>query len=672
MQKLCLANFSQIRLEDVPGKLEELIKYNLTVIEQLSSKRQVSWQSLIQPMEELDDKLNQFWSPISHLNSVKNSAELRKVYQKCLPMLSNYSTEIGQNEPLFNAINEIKKTEYNSLAPAQQKVIDNELRDFRLAGVDLAVEKKQRYKTIQTKLSELCNQFENNVLDATNKWTIQITDEARLSGLPEHARQAAKEAAQAKELDGWLFTLEFPSYYAVISYADDEALREEMYTAYVTRASDQGPNANEFDNSAVMDEILSLRHEKAQLVGFNNYAEYSLATKMAEKSEDVLHFLNDLAKRCKEQGKKEFDELTQFAKTEFNIATLNPWDISYYSEKLRLHKYDISQEALRPYFPENKVIKGLFEIVERLYGIRLQERSDVDTWHEDVRYFDVLDENGAVRGGLYFDLYARAKKRGGAWMDECVNRRRLEDEMIQAPVAFLTCNFSGPTKGQPAIFTHNEVVTLFHELGHCLHHLLTQVDYSFVSGINGVPWDAVELPSQFFENWAWDKTALDLCAQHYQTGEPLPDDMFQRLLNAKNFQSAMQMLRQLEFSLFDFSMHCEYEPELGGRIQEKLNAVREKVTVVPVPEFNCFQNSFSHIFAGGYAAGYYSYKWAEVLSSDAFSLFEENGIFDQATGRSFLHNILEKGGSQEPMDLFVAFRGRKPTVDALLKHSGIV
>jgi oligopeptidase A len=455
-----------------------------------------------------------------------------------------------------------------------------------------------------------------------------------------------------------------------MTYADNRELRREHYEAFATRASDQGPHAGHWDNSENMEKILALRHEKARLLGFSNYAELSLATKMAEKPNDVTDFLEDLADRSWRHARKDRAELREFAKKYYGIKDLQAWDMAYYSEKMRQHFYQLSQEEVKTYFPITRVLPGLFAIVEKLYGLQISELTSFDSWHPDVRFFEIHDKHGQLRGQFYLDLYARTKKRGGAWMDDCVSRKRFDDT-IQTPVAYLTCNFTPPTGDTPALLTHDEVTTLFHEFGHGLHHMLTQVDHLGVSGINGVEWDAVELPSQFMENWCWEKEALALMSGHYQTGEPLPDALFDKMIAAKNFQAGMIMVRQLEFSLFDFRIHRDYDPQKGGRIYETLEQVREQVAVVRPPKFNRFAHSFSHIFAGGYAAGYYSYKWAEVLSSDAFSLFEEKGIFDPETGHAFLTNILEKGGSQNAMELFINFRGRKPTIDALLRHNGI-
>ncbi len=668
-----LPPFAHIRPEHVEPAIDTLLAENRAAVERLlAENREYTWTSLVQPLEEMEDRLSRVWAPVSHMNSVVNSEALRQAYNACLPKLSEYSTELGQNARLHAAYKSLHDTgEYARLDRAQQKVIDDALRDFHLSGVDLPPQKQQRFKEIRQRLSQLATRYEENVLDATQGWQRHVTDEGMLSGLPESARAMARQAAEQKGLEGWLFTLDFPSYYAVVSYADDRELRREMHEAYVTRASDQGPNAGKWDNSEVMEEILTLRHELANLLGYRTYAERSLATKMADSPERVLGFLHDLAKRSRPQAQKELAELEDFARAKFGIDTLQPWDIAYYSEKLREHTYAISQEALKPYFPETKVIPGMFEVVGRLYGITIREVEGVEVWHPDVRFYEIRDDAGELRGQFYLDLYARENKRGGAWMDDCRGRFRHADGSLQTPVAFLTCNLTPPVGDKPALFTHDEVITLFHEFGHGLHHMLTRIDYIDVSGINGVPWDAVELPSQFMENWCWEKEALDLIAGHYETGEPLPDDLYRRMYAAKNFQAGMMMVRQLEFALFDFRLHHEYDPQQGGRIQAILDEVRAEVAVVKPAPFNRFQHSFTHIFAGGYAAGYYSYKWAEVLSADAFSLFEERGIFDPETGRRFLHAILEQGGSRDPMELFVEFRGREPRIDALLRHSGI-
>ncbi|EMW1017464.1 oligopeptidase A [Serratia marcescens] len=668
-----LPPFSAIRPEDiVPAVQSALADCRAAVERVVAQPGPFTWDNLCQPLAESDDRLSRIWSPIGHLNSVKNSPELRAAYEQALPLLSEYGTWVGQHEGMYQAYRSLKEgAAFEALSVPQRKAVDNALRDFELSGIGLSADKQQRYGEIVARLSELGSTYSNNVLDATMGWSKLITDEAELSGLPESALAQAQAMAQAKEQDGWLLTLDMPSYLPVLTYADNRALREEMYRAFATRASDQGPNAGKWDNSEVMAETLALRHELAQLLGFDTYADKSLATKMAESPEQVIGFLSDLAKRARPQAEQELAQLRAFAKQHYGVDELEAWDITYYGEKQKQHLFSISDEQLRPYFPEQRVVEGLFEVVKRIYGITAKERKDVETWHPDVRFFDLFDVNGELRGSFYLDLYARENKRGGAWMDDCVGSLRKADGTLQKPVAYLTCNFNRPLGDQPALFTHNEVTTLFHEFGHGLHHMLTQIDTAGVSGINGVPWDAVELPSQFMENWCWEPEALAFISGHYQSGEPLPKAMLDKLLAAKNYQAALFILRQLEFGLFDFRMHFEYSPEKGAQILPTLAEVKKMVAVVPSPSWGRFPHAFSHIFAGGYAAGYYSYLWAEVLSADAYSRFEEEGIFNAETGKSFLDNILSRGGSEEPMALFKRFRGREPQLDAMLRHYGI-
>ncbi|MBW8192256.1 oligopeptidase A [Neiella marina] len=662
-----LPPFSAIKAAHIQPAVESAIDHCKSVIEQVLAQPDLtSWQALVAPLEEADDRLSKLWSPVSHLNSVLNTSEWREAHDACLPALSAYSTFVGQHQGLFKAYQAFAEgPEYSTLTQAQRQTIDNSLRDFRLSGIDLSADKQQRYGEIKARMADLSSQFSNNLLDATNAWQKHITDVSALAGLPQSAIDAAQQAAASKELEGYLLTLEFPSYIAVMTYADDAELRREVYTAFCTRASDQGPNAGEWDNAGLMKELVALRAELAQLLGFDSYAELSLSTKMAETPDQVLKFLNDLAQRSMAQGKQEIAELTEYANQTHGVNELNVWDLTYYAEKLKQAKFAISDEILRPYFPEHRVVNGLFEVVNRLFGMRVEEQQDVDKYHDDVRFFHIYDADDVLRGSFYLDLYARENKRGGAWMDEC-RVRRQRDDGLQLPVAYLTCNFNKPIGDKPALFTHDEVVTLFHEFGHGIHHMLTQVDVASVSGINGVAWDAVELPSQFLENWCWQPEALNFISGHYESGEPLPADLLQRLIDGRNFQSALGMMRQLEFSLFDFELHLS-----AGDVAEVLASVRERVAVIQPPEFNRFQNTFGHIFAGGYAAGYYSYKWAEVLSADAFDKFEQDGIFNRETGQAFLTAILEQGGSKPPMELFKAFRGREPDIQPLLRHSGI-
>ncbi|MCF5865255.1 oligopeptidase A [Aeromonas veronii] len=668
-----LPPFSQIKPEQVqPAVIQAIADCKQKISDVLAQRDPHTWDSLIAPLEEVNDRLSRIWSPVSHLNSVLNSEALREAHDACLPLLSEFQTYVGQHEGLYQAYLALSQSDdFPLLSGAQRKEIQNTLRDFRLSGIGLPAEAQQRYGEIQARLSELASRFSNNVLDATQGWHKLVADEAELAGLPDSVRAAARQMAELKGKEGWLFTLDIPSYLPVMMYADNRELRAEMYEAFTTRASDQGPNAGKWDNSAIMSELLTLRRELAQLLGFANYAELSLATKMADKTEQVVSFLTDLAAKSLPQGKAELEEIRAFAAEQHGQSELAAWDLAYYAEKLKQHKFSISDEQLRPYFPASKVVKGLFEVVKRVFGMKVRERLGIDTWHPDVRFYDIFDADDELRGSFYLDLYAREHKQGGAWMDVCLGRRYRQDGSLQKPVAYLTCNFNGPVDGKPALFTHNEVVTLFHEFGHGIHHMLTRIDVAGVAGINGVAWDAVELPSQFLENWCWESEALAFISGHYETGEQLPADLLEKMLTARNFQAAMQMLRQLEFALFDFRLHQEFDPANPAQLPALLDEVRSQVAVMTPPAFNRFQHSFSHIFAGGYAAGYYSYKWAEVLSADAFSRFEEEGIFNPATGQSFLKNILEKGGSKEPMELFRAFRGREPKVDALLRHSGI-
>ncbi|EAQ53811.1 oligopeptidase A [Vibrio sp. MED222] len=668
-----LPPFSQIKPEHVKPAVEQVIEECRNKIEQvLEGNTSPSWDNLVAPIDEVDDRLGRIWSPVSHMNSVMNSDELRDAYESCLPVLSEYGTWVGQHKGLFEAYKAIKASEaFSALNQAQQKTITDALRDFELSGIGLPADEQHRYGEISKRQSELGSQFSNNVLDATMGWSKQITDVAELAGMPESALAAAQAAAQAKEQEGYLLTLDIPSYLPVMTYCDNQDLRKELYEAYVTRASDRGPNAGKWDNTEIITEQLKLRHEIARMLGFSTYSEKSLSTKMAETPDQVLGFLNDLAVKAKPQGEREVEELRQFAEKEFGVSELNLWDIAYYSEKQKQNLFEISDEELRPYFPESNAVSGLFEVLNRVFGMSVTEREGVDTWHDSVRFFDIFDATGTLRGSFYLDLYAREHKRGGAWMDDCRGRRITQSGELQTPVAYLTCNFNKPVGDKPALFTHDEVVTLFHEFGHGIHHMLTQVEAGAVAGINGVPWDAVELPSQFLENWCWEEEALSFISGHFETGEALPKGMLEKMLAAKNFQSAMFILRQLELGLFDFTLHTEYDPEVGARVLETLADVKSKVSVLPSLDWNRFSHSFGHIFAGGYSAGYYSYLWAEVLSADAFSAFEEEGIFNTETGNRFLNNILEMGGSEEPMELFKRFRGREPQIDAMLRHAGI-
>ena len=668
-----LPPFSEIKPSHIEPAIDHLLEECRAIVKiKTQITEPFSWENLVDPIEKTEDRLNKAWSPVSHINSVVNNNDIREAYNACLPKLSQYSTEMGQNKALYNAYFEISNSPgFSRLNQGQQKTIQNALRDFELSGINLNPEQQCRYREISQELSKLSSKFEENVLDATHAWKKHIQDETLLAGIPETTRTLAKTTAETDNLSGWMLTLDFPCYLAIMTYADNPALRQEIYTAFATRASDVNPDTIQWDNTKIMDDLLALRHEKARLLGFNNYAELSLATKMADTPQQVIDFLENLAHKSKEQAQTDFDELQQFAKQEYQSDNLNAWDINYFSEKMRQQQLELSQEEIRNYFPATRVIPGLFTVVNKLYGLTINEISNFDRWHSDVRFFEIYDQDNILRGKFYLDLYARPNKRGGAWMDDCVSRKNGPDG-LQTPVAYLTCNFTPPTNDDPALLSHNEVITLFHEFGHGLHHMLTKVDHLSVSGINGVQWDAVELPSQFMENWCWQKPALEIISGHYQTGAPLPESLLEKMLAAKNFQSGMFMIRQLEFSLFDFQIHLNFDPTKSSNIYSTLSAIRDQFSVVTTPAFNRFAHSFSHIFAGGYAAGYYSYKWAELLSCDAFSRFEDEGIFNPQTGADFLTHILEKGGSIDAMDLFVNFRGREPSIDALLQHNGII
>ncbi len=645
---------------------------NRQQIQQLTATvEEPTWANFMAPLEQLEDDLDRIWAPVEHLVAVRDEKNLRAAYENCLPKLSDYHAERGQDRNVWQAIHRIRHDgHYDTLDPAQRMTVDQTLRDFHLQGVDLDVGDQQRYREISSELSRLDSQFSHHVMDATDAWYLDIVDESRLGGIPANARHMARQVAQSAGVDGWRFTLQDPSYEAIMVHAEDAWLREAMYRARVTRASEIGPHAGQWDNGPVMRDILRLRRELAQLLGYRHYAEYSLVTKMAEKPADILDFLQQLSDRCRPAGMKEQGELERFAREELDMEALKPWDYAWVSEKLLRHRHDFDEMTLRPYFPLSTVLEGMFWIVGQLFEIQVEQAEAPSVWHPDVQFFQIRDWEGASRGFFYADWFARPHKQGGAWMADCVTRR-VTDHGVQIPVAFLNCNFSPPLEDQPCLLTHAEVRTLFHEFGHGLHHMLTTVEVAEVSGINGVPWDAVELPSQFLENWCWEPAALDRISGHVETGDPLPAELLDKMLSGRNFQSAMHMCRQLVYAFFDLRLHLEFDPSGQDSIQDLLDAVQSEVAVVEVPSYVRFPNAFGHIFAGGYAAGYYSYLWAEVLSSDAFSRFEENGILDRETGLSFLHWILEPGGSQEPMTLFEGFRGRPPTVDALLRHQGL-
>src|SRR5688572_5383992 len=660
-----LPSFDRFRAGDVETTIRELLQRNRGEVATLESQPHPTFANTVLPLEQLSHRLSRTWSPISHLNGVLNSDELRASYNACLPLLSNYWTDLAQSEPLYRAYSAIAANESGSLDGAQRRVLERALEDFRLAGVGLPTESKQRFKEVMQQLAQLGAKFEENVLDAMNTWSRRVTDPAELSGINPVIVEQARARAAEQGLTGWVFALEQPTYVAVIQDADSEVLRRDFYEAWTTRASERGPSAGKYDNTPVMHSILALRHEAAQLLGFPNFAAYALATRMAPSTTAVFDFLHELARIAKPAAAREFAELEAFAG-----RRLNAWDVGYYSEKMQARLFSISQEELRPYFPLPRVLAGLFAVAERLFGVAIVERSGVPVWHADARFFEIRDGGGKILAGFYLDACARPKKRAGAWMDDCVGRKDFGAEHT-VPVAYLVCNFLPASPGKPALLTHDDVVTMFHEFGHGLHHMLTRVGYPSIAGINGVSWDAVELPSQFMENFAWRPEVLADMARHHETGEPLPADKQARLLGSRTFHAGLATMRQLEFALFDFRLHAEYDPARGPRVDEILSGVRAEVAVFAVPDWNRFPHNFAHIFSGGYAAGYYSYKWAEVLAADAFAAFEERGVFDRGVAQRFLDSILSQGGSRKALDAFVDFRGRPPDVKALLRQQGL-
>jgi oligopeptidase A len=660
-----LPAFDRFRASEVEPAIRELLQRSRGELASLEAQPHPTFANIVLPLEELSHRLSCTWSPVSHLNGVLNSDELRASYNACLPLLSNYSTDLSQSESLYRAYRTIAANESGSLDPAQRRVLELALEDFRLGGVGLPADRKERFKAVQQELALQGARFEENVLDSMNAWTRHVSDATELSGINSVVVEQARLRAAEKGVEGWLFALEQPAYVAIMTDADSQQLRRDFYEAWTTRASDRGPSAGKFDNTPVMRQILALRHESAQLLDFPNYAAYALATRMAPSTQAVFDFLQQLARVARPAAAREFAELEQFAGQK-----LNAWDVSYYAEKLQARLFSITQEELRPYFALPRVLAGLFAVAERLFGIRIVERSGVSVWHADVRFFEIQNAGGKALAGFYLDACARPRKRAGAWMDNCVPRKDFGAEHT-IPVAYLVCNFLPAAAGKPPLLTHDDVVTMFHEFGHGLHHMLTRVGYPSIAGINGVSWDAVELPSQFLENFAWRREVLTDMARHHETGAALPDDKLSKLLGSRTFQAGLATMRQLEFALFDFRLHAEYDPARGARVDEILAGVREEVGVYPVPAWNRFPHNFAHIFSGGYAAGYYSYKWAEVLAADAFSAFEERGVFDPGVAQRFLDAILSQGGSRKALDAFVDFRGRAPDVQALLRQQGL-
>ena len=666
-----LPRFSAIEPSHVEPAIDAVLaEYQAGIDAMLASDQPRSFETVMQVGERLDDRLSRVWAPVSHLHGVRDSEALRQAYSAAQEKIVAFQTALGQNRELYAAVKAVRDSaEFETLPRPARTLVEHELRDFELAGVALEEPARSRFREISGELARLSTEFEEAVLDSTDAWSEHLTDESALAGIPESGRAVLRAYAQEKDLDGWLVTLKQPSVQAVLTYADDRELRARVYRAYGTRASENA-NAGQFDNSARIEKIMALRHESARLLGFASTAEESLATKMAGSADQVIDFLRDFVAKARPMAENDLAELKRFAADELGLADLAPWDVGYAAEKLRERKYALSEEELKPYFPLPAVLDGLFGVIERVLGVSVRARADVDVWHPDARYYDLVDADGKVFAGAYIDLYARTGKRGGAWMDVCTSRLR-EHDSLQLPVAFLTCNFAPPTGDKPSLLTHDDVITLFHEFGHGLHHMLTEVDYAGVSGISGVEWDAVELPSQFMENFAWKREGLDLIARHWQTGARLPDDLFERMQAARNFHSGLFLVRQLEFALFDFRLHHEFDPVRGARTMELLEEVRREVSVLMPPEWHRFPHAFTHIFAGGYGAGYYSYLWAEVLSADAFERFEQEGVFNREVGEAWRKAVLAVGGSRPALESFVEFRGREPSPDALLRSYGV-
>lgn len=660
-----LPRFDEISPDHVLPAIEQLISDHRRqldiLLEQDSSP---DFESLVVPIELMEHELGRVWSPVTHLQSVLGSRDWREAYNQALPLLTEHGTEISQNARLQRAYANVSESLTADASESHRSAVDHALKDFHLAGVDLPEADKNRFKEIMQELAAIQASFEHKVQDASDAWSLQVKNADELAGVPKQAVDRAAEDAEKKQLDGWLLSLNYPTYDAIMTHAHDRKLREKMYRAWATRGSDQG-DSPDWDNSDNIENILSLRHEAANLVGFENYADYSLATKMAGSTDEVLSFLRELAVRSRAAAEQELCDLQDFAGME-----LEPWDVTFWLEKFKQAKFSVSNEELRQYFPAGTVISGLFNLAARLYGVELTEQADIAVWHDEARYFNIKNSDSELIGGFYMDIYARSGKRNGAWIDECIGRQRLNGESA-LPVGYLVCNFPPRDDAGLSLLTHDDVVTLFHEFGHMLHHLLTRIDVPSISGINGVPWDAVELPSQFMENFAWSYEVLSKCSAHADSGEPLPRELFDKLEQSRNTGAGLAMLRQLELGLFDFQLHAEYDPINAVPVLKVLDDVRAEVSLLAHPAYNRLPHAFSHIFAGGYAAGYYSYKWAEVLAADAFSAFEEAGIFDATTARRFRREILEVGGSRDIMDAYVAFRGRKPTIDALLRQNGI-
>jgi oligopeptidase A len=663
-----LPKFNELKAEHVSPAIDYLLVNARETIETLATGTQtVTWDNFASKLEDIEERLSRAWSQVGHVNAVVNSPEMREAYNDNLSKLTDFYADLSQDERLYAKYRSLRDSQqFDALTDAQKKIVENELRDFRLGGAELPADQKVRFKEIQEELSKLSSKFEENVLDNTNDYALYVHDAASLKGIPPDVLEAAANAAKAEDKTGWKFTLHFPSYLPVLQYADNRELRETLYRAYATRASEF--SKPEWDNTPIIAQILKLRHEAAQLLGFDNYAELSVATKMADSAQHVKTFLQDLAAKAKPFALRDKIELEEYA-AKLGITDMQAWDVSYVSEKLREDKYAFSDLEVKQYFPESKVLAGLFRVVETIFGIHVT-KSSAPVWHPDASFYDIKDHKGELIGQFYLDLYARNNKRGGAWMDEAITRRKSAGGLTK-PVAYLTCNFSAPVGDKPALFTHDEVLTMFHEFGHGLHHMMTEVDDYSVSGIKGVEWDAVELPSQFMENFCWEWEVLRHMTAHVDTGEQLPRALFDKMVAAKNFQVGMQTVRQIEFSLFDIRLHSEFDPHGATSALDLIEQVRDEVAVVRPPKWNRFPHNFTHVFSGGYAAGYYSYKWAEVLSADAYSMFEEDGVLSREAGQRYWQEILAKGGSRSAMESFAAFRGREPSIDALLRHNGM-
>lgn len=663
-----LPKFNEIKPEHVSSAIDSLITEGRALVEQLAtSQEKPTWENFALKLEDHSEKLGRTWSQVGHMNAVVNSPELREAYNANLQKLTDFGSDLAQDTRLYEKFKAIQASPaFKHLSPTQQTIINHEVRDFKLGGAELAAEEKSRFKSISEELSKCSSKFEENIMDNTTDFKHVVENSDDLTGLPADAIEAAADAAKADGKTGYQFSLHAPSIFPVLSYADNRVLRETLYRAYATRASEF--SKPEWDNTDLISNLLKLKQEEAEILGFNNFSELSLATKMADSPAQVTEFLDTLAKRAKPYAERDKQELTAYA-NKLGLDEMQAWDVGYVSEKLRQDKYAFSDQDVKQYLPEKKVLTGLFKVTETIFGVQVR-KTEAPVWHEDAAFYEISDHTNKPIAYFYLDLYARQNKRGGAWMDECITRRK-KDTGLELPVAYLTCNFSAPVGGKPALLTHDEAITMFHEFGHGLHHMLTQVDEYGVSGIKGVEWDAVELPSQFMENFCWEWDVLRHMTAHVDTGAELPRELFDKMVAAKNFQAGMQTVRQIEFSLFDMRLHGDFDPNGKETALDLIEQVREEVAVMHPPKWNRFPNAFSHIFAGGYAAGYYSYKWAEVLSADAYSLFEELGTLSDEAGRRFKNEVLARGGSRPALESFIAFRGREPNMDALLRHNGM-